>query len=140
MHFSLVYKFHSEDVNALKARFRFLYANKYKTIDSHKVEGVVTCHEASILYKKCVSMRTKPKPTVTGFFLFDRDVCGGVRGKQAVDEVNKKDYALKMVRIPRGRSGQLANEEASVELFGGVFAVVYFSLYLFTCVRSFVSF
>ena len=28
--------------------------------------------------------------------------------------MSKKDYALKMVRIPRGRSGQLANEEASV--------------------------
>lgn len=25
--------------------------------------------------------------------------------------MNKKDYALKMVRIPRGRSGHLANEE-----------------------------
>ena len=28
--------------------------------------------------------------------------------------MSKKDYALKMVRIPRGRSGQLANEEVSV--------------------------
>ena len=35
-------------------------------------------------------------------------------GLQAIDEVNKKEYALKMVRIPRGRSGQIANEEASV--------------------------
>ena len=32
---------------------------------------------------------------------------------KAVDELNKKDFALKMVRIPRGRSGQLANEKVS---------------------------
>lgn len=34
--------------------------------------------------------------------------------RQAVDELNKKDYALKMIRIPRGRSGQLANEEVRI--------------------------
>ncbi|CAN0271567.1 unnamed protein product, partial [Hapterophycus canaliculatus] len=32
---------------------------------------------------------------------------------KAVDETNKKDFALKMVRIPRGRSGQLANEKVA---------------------------
>lgn len=33
---------------------------------------------------------------------------------KAVDELNKKDFALKMVRIPRSRSAQLVNEKVSV--------------------------
>lgn len=36
------------------------------------------------------------------------------RALQAVDEANKKDYALKMIRIRRGRLGQIENEEVRV--------------------------
>lgn len=41
-------------------------------------------------------------------------MCVSARWLQAVDEVNKKDYALKMVRIRRSRSGQLENEEVGI--------------------------